>query len=118
MRTTSIEVKTIYEIRFDFHDFLKIFAAAKDDAARIHAFENFDLEDTTVGNIRDCFESLGKLTFFLSAEESKQQTENIRYIVSKLGFDGVVHYGGFYGNDKSKGLGEYHITVYNMGADI
>jgi len=120
MRTTSIEVKTIYEIRFDFGDFAKIFTAAKDDVTRINAFENFDLEDTTMGNLCKCYESLGKINFFLSHEEAKQQTENIQYIVRKLGFDGVVRYGGFYDKDKEKtdGVGSYHMSVYNHGADI
>lgn len=117
MRTVSIDVKTIYEIRISFHDFCKIFTAAKDDATRIHAFENFDLEDTTMGNLRKCFHSLGELSFFLSTEEAKQQDENIRYIVRKLGFDGIIHFGGFYGAD-AEDKKEYHITVYNKGADI
>lgn len=114
MKTDSIAVKTHYNIRFDFHDFAKIFAEAKEDPARIHAFDNFDLDDTTMGNLRTCYKSLGKLSFFLSAEESKQQCENLKYIIRKLGFDEVDNYGGFYGRDKD----EYHISVYNRGADI
>ena len=120
MRTVSIEVKTFYDLRFDFHDFVKIFTEAKNDSTRSRAFKNFDLEDTTMGNLQNCFESLGKLSIFMSVEESKQQTENLKYIVRKLGFYGISFYGGFYGNDKEEGKHgkEYHITVYNMGADI
>lgn len=117
MRTTSIEVKTIYEIRFNINDFQFIFENAKKDPVRLHAFDNFCLEDDTPENIRECFESLGKLSLFLSVEESKQQAENLKYIVNKLGFDGVVNYGGFYGQDKDSKK-EYHMTVYNHGADI
>ena len=113
MRKTKIEVKTIYNIRFNFHDFADIYADAKNDPVRLHAFDNFDLDDTTMGNLRKCFESLGKLTFFLSVEESKQQTENIKYIVSKLGFDGVMNY-GYLSDDKK----EYCMSVFNYGADI
>lgn len=107
MRKVSIEVKTIYSIRFNFHDFALIFENAKNDPARINAFENFDLDDDSMGNIRECFESLGKLF-------DKNTNENLRYIVSKLGFDGIDNFGGFHGGDKT----EYCISVYNRGADI
>ena len=115
MRKVKIEVKTIYNIRFDFHDFLKIFVAAKNDRTRIHEFENFDLEDTTMGNVRKCYESLGELVIFQSVEQSKQKAENLQYIVRELGFDGIENYGGFFSKDDKN---EYHITVYNRGADI
>lgn len=105
MRKVSIEVKTIYEIRFNFHDFALIFENAKNDPARINAFENFNLEDDSIGNIRECFESLGNLFDNASAE-------NLRYIVRKLGFDGVVNFGCF------RGEKEYSMSVYNWGADI
>lgn len=108
MRKTSIEVKTIYSIRFDFHDFAKIFAEAKNDPARLKAFEDFNLDDTTMGNLRDCYKSLGVLF------GGRQKTENLKYIVRCLGFDGVENYGGFYSHDEE----EYCITVYNRGADI
>ncbi len=114
MRTVSVEVKTIYSIRFDFHDFCEVFKEAKNDPARIRAFDNFDLDDTTMGNLRDCFHSLGRLTFFLGADEARQQTDNLKYIVEKLGFDGVENYGGMFGKDKE----EYRITVYNRGSDL
>ena len=114
MKTESIEVKTHYSIRFNFHDFVKIFSEAEKDPVRLHAFDNFDLTNTTMGNLRDCYKSLGELSIFLSTEEVKQQCENLRYIVRKLGFDEVDNYGGFYGRDKD----EYHISVYNRGADI
>lgn len=114
MKTDSIKVRTHYKIRFDFHDFVKIFTEAKDDPIRIGAFDNFDLNDTTMGNLRACYKSLGKLSVFLSAEESRQQCKNLKYIVRKLGFDEIDNYGGFYGRDKE----EYHISVYNRGADI
>ena len=115
MRKVTIEVKTIYDIRFNFHDFMKIFAKAKEDPTRIHAFDNFNLDDTTMGNIRECYKSLGKLSFFLTPEESKQQAENVRYIVRNLGFDGVENYGYLPKDDERE---EYHMSVYNRGADI
>lgn len=112
MRKVKIEVKTIYNIRFDFHDFAKIFAAAKEDPARINAFSDFDLDDTTMGNLRNCFDSLRGCSFFL-ADNGRQRVKNLEYIVNKLGFDGIANYGGMYGDDE-----EYSITVYNYGADI
>ena len=112
MRTTKIEVKTLYSIRFNFHDFCKIFAGAKNDPARGNAFAKFDLEDTTIGNIKDCFDSLRGVTFFMK-DGGKQHAEDIQYIVRKLGFDGVENYGGMYEGDT-----EYSLSVYNRGADI
>ena len=112
MRKVKIEVKTIYNIRFDFHDFVKIFAAAKEDPARINAFSDFDLEDTTMGNLRNCFDSLRGCSFFLE-DNGRQRAKNLEYIVNKLGFDGISHYGGMYDDET-----EYSITVYNYGADI
>ena len=113
MRKVKIEVKTVYEIRFNFHDFCEIYEKAKEDPVRLSAFDNFDLDDTTMGNLRKCFESLGRLSWFMSSEDTKQNCENLKYIVNKLGFSGVENYGGLYGDKK-----EYSITVYNYGADI
>ena len=107
MRKVSIEVKTIYSIRFNLDDFTIIFENAKNDPTRVNEFENFCLEDDSAENIRECFESLGKLF-------SKDTNKNLAYIVRKLGFDGIENYGGFHGNDKT----EYCISVYNRGADI
>lgn len=115
MRKVTIEVKTIYDIRFDFHDFLTIFEAAKSDPARIHEFENFDLDNTTMGNIRKSYKSLAEPSFFLTPEESRQQANNLQYIVRKLGFDGIENYGYMPKDDERE---EYHMVVYNRGADI
>ena len=112
MKTLSIKVKTVYDIRFDFHDFCKIFAEAKDDPCRIGAFDNFNLDDTTMGNIRNCFHSLDELSLF-SEDHGKQKCKNIQYIVKKLGFDCVDNYGTFL-RDKE----EYWLTVSNRGADL
>lgn len=112
MKTVTIEVKTIYHIRFNCHDFGKIFLDAKDDPCRLSAFANFDLKDTTLGNIRECFKSLSAVSFF-EEDHGKQKCENLKYIVHKLGFEGIDNYGGMIGDDK-----EYSITVYNRGADI
>lgn len=115
MRKVTIEVKTIYDIRFDFHDFLRIFSAAKDDRTRLHEFENFNLDDTTMGNIRKCYLSLAEFSICLPPDESKQKADNLRYIVRKLGFDGIENYGYMPRNDERE---EYHMTVFNRGADI
>lgn len=115
MRKVTIEVKTIYDIRFDFHDFLKIFEAAKNDPTRLHEFEDFNLDDTTMGNIRKSYKSLAEFSVCLSPEKSKQKADNLAYIVRKLGFDGIENYGYMPRNDERE---EYHITVYNRGADI
>lgn len=112
MRTIKIEVKTHYDIRFDFHDFTKIFTKAKTDpwAEATHAFAEFDLDDTTIGNLKKCYESLGRQT-------TKQVCDDLKYIVNCLGFDGIDNYGGFF-KKTDKGFGEYHIFVYNNGADL
>ena len=110
MKTTAIEVKTIYHIRFNSADFSKIFMEAKNDVTRINAFGNFDLEDTTIGNILNCFKSLGEWNWG-NIEKERQKTENIEYIVRKLGFDGIENFG--FMKDR-----EYIMTVYNNGADI
>ena len=112
MKTLGIKVKTVYDIRFEFHDFCKIFMEAKDDPCRIGAFDNFNLDDDTLGYIRNCFHSLDELSLF-AEDHGKQKAENIRYIVKKLGFDGVENYGVFL-RDKN----EYSLSVYNRGADI
>lgn len=112
MRKVTIEVKTIYHIRFDFHDFCEIFAKAKDDPSRVSEFGNFDLNDQTMGNIRECFKTFSGCSFF-DEDHGKQRCKNLEYIVRKLGFEGVENYGGMYGDEK-----EYSITVYNRGADI
>ena len=109
MRKVSIEVKTIYDVRFNLDDFTIIFENAKNDPSRIHAFENFDLDDDSIENIKECYISLGELF-------SKESAENINYIVRKLGFDGVQNYGGFFGKENK--FKEYSVTVYNRGADI
>lgn len=111
MKTVSIEVKSIYSIRIEFSDFSKIFAKAKDDPGRLNAFSRFDLEDTTIGNIRKCFKMLEH--HFGSSEECHQACEDLQYVVRKLGFDGIDNYGGFFKDDDM-----YHCTVYNRGADI
>lgn len=115
MRKTKVEVKTLYNIRFNFHDFAEIYANAKKDPCRLHAFENFNLDDTTMGNLRDCFKSLDRKMLFPPLEEEKQRVENLKYIVSKLGFDGIQWYGGFCRNSLEE---EYEMTVFNNGADI
>lgn len=114
MTKTKIEVKTIYNIRFNFRDFCKIFEDAKTDPCRIHAFEDFDLDDDSMGNIRNCYKSLDVISILSPAEKVKQNCENLKYIVNKLGFDGIVNYGGFYKHHED----EYTITVFNYGADI
>ena len=103
----------MYDILFNFHDFIKIYVDAKKDPCRLHAFENFNLDDTTMGNLRDCFKSLGRRELFPPVEEEKHRTENLKYIVSKLGFDGIQWYGGFYRDTE-----EYQMIVFNYGADI
>lgn len=98
MKITSSEVKTIYTIDIQFKDFSEIFCAAKEDEWR-HDSElgEFDLNDTTLGNIRKCFESL-------------REARSIQYIVRKLGFDGVENYGRY---NKRKGV--YTMSVYDNG---
>ncbi len=106
MKTKTIEVKTIYHIDIEFTDFDKIFREAATDNWRSQSeLQNFNLQDTTIGNIRSCFKSLDGT--------SEQDYKNLRYVVRKLGFDSIENY-GFY--DKNKDV--YKMIVYNNGADI
>lgn len=98
MKITKSEVKTIYTIDIQFKDFAEIFNAAKSDEWKSESvFKEFDLTDTTIGNIGSCFKGL-------------TETAYIEYIVSKLGFDGVENY-GYYNNCK----GVYTMVVYDIG---
>lgn len=110
MKTTQIRVKTIYSIEIEFSDFTEIFIKAKKDITRLHAFEEFNLDDTTIGNLDKCFKSLNARCF---SERCKQACEDLEYIVRALKFDGIENY-GFY--DKNKNV--YKLVVYNNGADI
>lgn len=112
MKTTKIEVKTFYTIQIECSDFERIFVKAKDSIFREvkGAFKDFDLEDTTIGNILKCFRSLDTTPL---SPNCKQRCIDLDYIVHELGFDGIQHYGGFY-----KGADVYTITVYNYGSDL
>lgn len=107
MKTTKIEVKTFYTIQIEYSDFQKIFVKAKDSilCEAKGAFKDFDLADTTIGNIRTCFKSL--------STNCKQRCIDLDYIVHELGFDGIQHFGGFY-----KDGSVYTLTVYNNGSDL
>lgn len=101
MKITSTQVKTVYHIDIQFSDFSKIFVAAKSDEWRHDSeFGEFNLQDTTVGNIRDCFKNL-------------KEVKSIQYLVRKLGFDGVENYG--YYNDRK---GVYTMSVYDEGDTV
>lgn len=98
MKITSKKVKTVYNIDIQFKDFSDIFCAAKADEWRPDsALGEFDLTDTTIGNVRKCFEAL-------------KEPKSIQYIVRKLGFDGVENYGY---HNKRKGV--YTMVVYDDG---
>lgn len=98
MKITNSEVKTIYTIDIQFKDFANIFSEAKSDEWKPEsAFKEFDLADTTIGNIGSCFKGL-------------KEAASIEYIVSKLGFDGVDNYGYY---NKRKGV--YTMSVYDTG---
>lgn len=98
MKITKAEIKTMYTVDIAFKDFSDIFCAAKEDEWRHNSeFGEFDLTDTTIGNIRNCFKQL-------------REVKTIQYIVRKLGFDGVENYG--YYNDRK---GVYTMVVYDSG---
>lgn len=98
MKITETRVKTFYTLDLEFKDFSKIFCEAKTDEWR-HRSEmgEFNLNDTTMGNIRDCFYNL-------------QEPKTVEYIVRKLGFDGVENYGQY---NSRKGV--YTLVVYDNG---
>ena len=98
MKITKKQVKTLYTIDVQFRDFSQVFSAAKTDEWRPNsAFKEFDLNDTTVGNVRDCFQNL-------------KEAASIEYLVSKLGFDGIDNY-GYYNKRKCC----YTMVVYDNG---
>ena len=98
MKTVTVEVKTLYTIDIQFSDFAEIFSKAKTDEWKPkEAFKEFNLEDTTLGNLRKCFETL-------------KEVASIRYLVDKLGFDGIDNYGHY---NKRKGV--YTMRVYDRG---
>ena len=103
MKVTSQEVKTIYSIEIELTDFIKIYLAAKDDVTRFDAFEQFDLENDDMEYIRNCFNRL----------DNFNNAKDMKYIVSKLGFDGIVNYGFMKTLMNNKKV--YRLTVYNYG---
>ena len=101
MKITQSEVKTIYTIDIQFKDFAEIFCKAKTDEWRHSSeFGEFNLGDTTMGNLQECFKNL-------------REVKSIQYLVRKLGFDGVENYG--YYNDRK---GVYTMVVYDSGDTI
>ena len=110
MKKLSIKVKTIYNIQIEYIDFCNIFTEAKNDPTLLDAFKDFNLNNTTIGNIRSCFKMLDAHFF---SDRCNQACKDLEYIVRKLGFDGIENYGGFF-KDKTV----YSITVYNNGSDL
>ena len=105
MKITKKEVKTVYTIELTFKDFAEIYTGAKDDVMCdvMNAFSNSDLDNTTIGNIKNEFVSLSDVN-------------TIKYIVYKLGFDSIENYGHF--AKKQDGVGAYRMVVSNYGDDI
>lgn len=105
MKITKKEVKTIYEIEISFKDYTTIRVDAKTDviAEVMKAFENVNLNDTTMGTLKFDFEKL-------------DDVNTLKYIVRKLGFDGVENFG--YHKEKNEGCGVHRMVVYNYGDDI
>ena len=101
MKIVTTEVKTTYTIDLQFKDFAEIFSKAKSDPGRLDAeFSEFNLDDTSLGYMRDCFQKLN----------SNKNPKSIEYIVRKLGFAGIENYGLF---NKRKGV--YTLRVYDRG---
>lgn len=102
MKIVKAEVKTIYTLHVDFRDFVKVFTEAKEDpmCEIMSAFDNVDLDNTTLGYVSKVF-------------RSQWDAETTRYIVRQLGFDGVENYGCFIEKDE---VPSYHLlVVYNNG---
>lgn len=98
MKIVTTEVKTLYTIDVQFTDFSEIFSKAKTDELRpSKAFKEFNLEDTSLGYVRDCFKAL-------------KEDASIKYLVDRLGFDGIDNYGYY---NKRKGV--YTMRVYHRG---
>jgi hypothetical protein len=104
MKITKQEVKTFYSIRIDFKDWTKAIENYKEkEAPKIcysKAFENFNIEDTTMGNLRNGFQNIS----------FKGNADTFQYLATYFGFDGWQN-AGFYSENRKA----HCMVAYNYG---
>lgn len=104
MKITKQEVKTFYSISISFNDFVKAIETYK--AKEIHqisyskAFDKFNIDDTTMGNLRNGFQNIS----------FKGNGDTYGYLAKYFGFDGWQNAGYYSENQKA-----YCMVVYNYG---
>ena len=85
MKITKQEVKTFYSISIDFKDWTKAIENYKDkETPHIlfsKAFDNFNIEDTTMGNLRNGFHNIS----------FKGNGDTFKYLAYYFGFDGKTN---------------------------
>ena len=90
MKITKQEVKTTYEISIDFKDWVNAIENYKDNEnPKIFfpkAFDKFNIEDTTMGNLRNGFQNIN----------FKGNGDTFNYIARFFGFDGWSNAGIYY----------------------
>lgn len=104
MKITMQEVRTIYEISIDFKDWVNAIENYKEKEFEriIHpkAFENFNIDDTTMGNLRTGFRNINY----------KGNGDTFAYLARFFGFDGWSNAGLHYEKRNA-----HCMTVYNYG---
>ena len=107
MKITKQEVKTIYSISISFKDWTRAIENYKEsETMRIvysKAFEKFDIEDTTMGNLSKGFKNLG----------FNGNGDTYNYLAKFFGFDGWSNAGYYSETQKA-----HCMVVYNYGDTI
>lgn len=107
MKIRKVTVKTIYSIAITFKDFFEIFVSASKDSTRLSTeFSNWNLTDTSIGNILAAWKQLCHPFF-------DKQASDLKYIVRCLKYDGIINY-GYYDKDSE----EYLLTVFKYGDNV
>lgn len=104
MKITKTEVRTTYSISIDFKDWTNAIEAYKEkESYRIchpKAFDGFNIEDTTMGNLRNGFHNIN----------FKGNADTFEYLARFFGFDGWSNAGIYYERRKA-----HCMVVYNYG---
>ena len=110
MKITKATVKTQFEIEIEFKDFADAFVKYGSEDGECYrilypkAFEGEDLEDTTVGSLREIFKTLNSPT------AKRRHGDTYAYLAKCLGFDGWENAGYYH-----EPTGRYRFSVYVYG---
>lgn len=100
MKIRKVEVRTTYNIEYSINDLWEIIREAKEDETNFKkCFYKYDGENSTLGDVKDLFESLNGFN-----------GDELNYIAYKLGFDGWSNAGIY---DKNRHVRTF--TVYRYG---